>query len=248
MADWPAVPHSNTPAGQEREALRPPAFTCPIHTNAASYVGIGHVPFLPKSALACWWSINHLIRTASPCYLWTFTCAQVVPDNYFGNMHRSLIRNINDCARRQTPKSSDGGTIPKNWGGVRVFELHPKGHGIHAHWVVRGYMPWELMQKAALKSGLGKIVHVDPEPVSIGTAYYLSKYMTKEEKLRGVRQWSNIGTYEGIGKRDVVVESKRLDRIKALALFFRSQGKHRYTAYRLALQEVESESGRQVPF
>lgn len=247
MADWPAVLTRNEPAEPARGARGLPAFTCPIHPNATASVEIGHVPYLPRSALACWWSISHLVRTASPCHLWTFTSAEVVPDNYFGNMHRTLVANVGNWAKREK-KSSDGGTIPKNWGGVRVFELHPKGHGIHAHWVVRGYMPWELMQKAAMQAGLGKIVHVDPEPVSIKAAYYLAKYLTKEDKLRGVRQWSNIGTYEGIGKRDVSVESARLDRIKALSLFYRSQGKHRYTAYRLALQEVDDSETGSTPF
>jgi len=246
MADWPAVPTRNEPGAAAPAGRAAPAFTCPIHPNATQ-VDIGRVPYLPKSALACWWSISHLIRTCSPCYLWTFTCAQVLPDNYFGNMHRTLVANVGNWAKREK-KSSDGVTLPKNWGGVRVFELHPKGHGIHAHWVVRGYMCWELMQKAALQAGLGKIVHVDPEPVTAATAYYLAKYLTKEEKLQGVRQWSNIGTYEGIGKRDVIVESERLTRIKNLALWHRSQGKHRYTAYRLALQEVDAQTKEDVPF
>jgi len=240
VADWPAVPTYTEPREPAREARGPGAFTCLIHTNAAEYADIGRVPVLPRSALACWWSLSHLIRTASPCYLWTFTTAEVVPDNFFGNMHRRLTCKIKDMANRKT-KSSDGGTIPKNWGGVRVFELHPGGHGIHAHWVVRGYMPWELMQRAAIQAGLGRIVHVDPDPVSPRAAYYLAKYLTKQTKLSGVRQWANIGTWEGIGKRDVTIESPRIEKIKALTALYRSQGKHRFTAYRLALQEVDSQ-------
>lgn len=135
--------------------------------------------------------------------------------------------------------SSTGGTIPVNWGGTRVFEVHPEGHGLHAHWVMRGRMPWDLMQRAALDAGLGKIVHVDPKPCSLATAYYLACYLTKGDKIRGCIQWKNIGHYEGIRKKDITQDSDRIREIKAWTQIYRQQGKHRFVAYRLALQQVE---------
>jgi len=181
----------------------------------------------------------HLIRVASPCYLWTITCKSVVPDGWFGNMHRQMVTHVKNCAVKRT-KSSTGGTIPRNWGGVRVFEPHPLGHGLHAHWVMRGRMDWHLIQACALKAGLGPIIHVDPKPVKPATAYYLAKYLTKGDKLHGVRQWANIGTWDGIGKRDIVIESTRIDAIKAWQRYFRLMGKHRFVAYQLALDQVDA--------
>jgi len=201
---------------------------------------IGRVPNLPRSALACWWSITALIRaTQGPCYLWTFTAGSgVYPDHYFGNMHRALTCNVKNMAQRET-QSSDGGTIPRNWGGVRVFEVHPEGHGLHAHWVMRGRMPWELMQRAAIKAGLGYIVHVDPKPVTVSAAYYLACYLTKGDKLEGCRQWANIGTWDGIGKRDLVLDSQRIRDVKAWRYYWVRKGKKPYHAYLMALRCVE---------
>jgi len=237
MASSPEQPPEHSRDGEGREAP-PPSFTCPIHPNAAQSAVIGSIPFLPRSALACWWSISHLIRVYSPCYLWTFTMAKVYPDAWFGNMHRSLTRNVSDAAKRQY-KSSTGGTIPKSWGGVRVFEVHPRGHGLHAHWVMNGYMDWHIMQQCAIKAGFGKVVHVDPKPVSLATAYYLACYLTKNDKIHGCRQWANIGNYEGVGKRDITQDSARIQLIKAWQWYYRQQGDHRYLAYRKAVQNAE---------
>jgi len=211
-------------------------------------VDIGRVPMLPRSALACWWSITHLIRSyPGDCYFWTFTSGQVVPDHWFANMHSRLVCIVKNMAARET-RSSDGGTIPKNWGGVRVIEVHPDGHGLHSHWVVRGRYPWELMQRAALKAGLGKVVWVDPDPATKATAYYLASYMTKEGKLHGIRQWANIGTYDGIGKRDIEIDSDRIREIKAWQFYYRSQGDKRFVAYRKALAAVDEGKSLSVPF
>jgi len=219
-------------------AKRPPAFTRPIHCNSEE-VQIGHVPFLPRYALACWWSITHLIRSEpkGTVWFWTFTSPYAMPLWWFGKRHGDLVCNVKDMARSQV-QSTAGGTIPKNWGGVRVFETNPNGTGFHAHWVVRGYYDWHLMQKAALAAGLGKVVWVDPKPASEKLGFYLASYLVKE-KLKGARQWSNIGTYDGIGGRDIEIDSPRIREIKAWALYWRGQGDHRYLAYRKACQCVD---------
>lgn len=104
---------------------------------------------------------------------------------------------------------------------------------------MRGFMPWDLMQAASLKAGLGKIVHVDPKPVSKATAYYLACYLTKGERVEGVRMWSNIGTYDGIGKRDILLDSQRIRDIKGWRYYFQAQGKPGYVAYLLACRMVD---------
>jgi hypothetical protein len=175
--------------------------------------------------------------------------AKVYPDEWFGSMHRTLVAHVGNCAKRQTISAPTGRAFPRNWGGVRVFEEHPGGHGLHAHWVLRGRMDWYLVQRCALRAGFGKIVHVNPRPVTPKVAHYLANYLTKNGKLHGVRSWANIGTYDGIGKRDIVITSKRIERIKALQAYFRGIGKHRYAAYLLALQEVnEQDKNSDVPF
>jgi len=198
---------------------------------------------LPRSGLACWFSLVHLIRTRSPCYLWTITAPDVIPDSWFGRAFRKFILEIHHAQEK--------GFFRQDWGGVRVYEVHEKraGGGLHVHWVVRGYMDYWTVRKASDWAGFGRI-DVNPKPVTPRVCYYLANYLTKNGKIRGVRQWGNIGTYDGIGKRDIIVESPRIDRIKALQAFHRSEGKHRFTAYRLAVQEVEEQdaSHGEVPF
>lgn len=233
------------PGAEARGARPAPAFTRPIHCNSA-LADVGKVPFLPRYALACWWSITHLIRSEpkGTVWFWTFTSPHAMPLWWFSARHGNLVRNVGDMARRQT-KSSHGGTIPRNWGGVRVFEANPLGTGFHAHWVIRGWCDWHLMQRAALAAGLGKVVWVDPKPATEKTAWYLATYLLKGEKLAGARKWANIGTYDGIGGRDIVNDSQRIREIKAWQIHFRAQGKKPFVAYQLAIQAVDD--GQSLP-
>lgn len=220
----------------------PPAFTRPIHCNPTNEVSLGAIPFLPRYALACWWSIVHLIRSEpeGTVWFWTFTSPSALPLWWFAERHSKLVAHVSNMAKRQT-KSSHGGTIPRNWGGVRVFEMNPQQTGFHSHWVVRGYYDWSLMQKAALAAGLGKVVWVDPRPASIGLAWYLASYLVKGEGLKGSRKWANIGTYDGIGGRDIVQTSSRIDFIKKQAHMYRTVlGKHRLVAYRMACDDADT--------
>lgn len=230
--------HEGT-ASERREAPPPPPFTCQIHHNSSNALQeIGRIPFLRRSALACWWSVNRLVRTSSqPCFLWTFTIEDNVPDYVFATRHSQFVKGVSIAARRQD--SYDGVTIPRSWGGVRVFEHGERRGRIHAHWVVRGRMPWHYMQHLAIRAGLGRVVHVDPKPVGPQVAHYISDYLVKGDKLRGLRAWSCIGTYQGVRNCDIEQDSERIRAIKAWQIYFRMQGKHRLLAYRLAIQAVD---------
>jgi len=248
----PENPIGNEGMGPGGARSAPPAFTRPIHPKPhTESCGIGKVPFLPRSELACWWSIMHLIRTEpeGTVWFWTFTSPCALPLWWFAERHAALVNHVNMHAKRQV-KSSHGGTIPKNWGGVRVFETNPNGTGYHAHWVVRGYYDWSLMQKCALAAGLGKVVWVEPKPATEKTAYYLAMYLQKDEGLKGTKKWANIGTYDGIGKRDIEQTSERIEWIKKRALMYRTvHGKHRLVAYRLACADADDRKAiDRVPF
>jgi len=230
-----------------REGAKPPApaLPCPIHSNAPTG-SIARVPLLPRYALACWFSILHLIEsTKGPCHLWTFTTEEVVPDEWFGNMHRVLIKYMGHAARQ----FSTGGKIPPNWGGVRVFELFREKEGgtLHAHWVMRGFMDWYAVNDCASRAGFGR-VHVDPDPVTRRTAHYLASYLGKQGKLRGIRQWANIGTYDGVRGRDVSFDSIRNRKLKLHMAYHKVMGKGNYAAYLHALQDLQQDEGGEVPF
>lgn len=96
------------------------------------------------------------------------------------------------------------------------------------------------MQQAAIKAGLGRVVWVDPRPATPALGYYLANYLTKDDSLKGARRWANIGTYDGIGGRDIVMDSPRIQFIKARAMMYRTvYGKHPLVAYRLAVHDAD---------
>lgn len=102
------------------------------------------------------------------------------------------------------------------------------------------------MQRAAIDSGLGKVVHVDPKPVSVAAAYYLACYLTKgDDRLDGMRRWANIGTYDGTGNRDISFDSPRIREIKAWQYYWRKQGRKAFVAYQMAIRCVDM--GMSIP-
>lgn len=155
---------------------------------------------LNKYGVACWWSILDLVMHHSPCHLWTLTTAKALPDSYYGNMHSNLMRMLRDDLRSG---------LLKSFGGVRVVEVHPGGHGLHYHWVIRGRVSVDHIRKRATACGFGRI-HVDPRPCSPWVAPYLAKYLVKD-RVRGVRSWSCIGDYTGYKGRDIEFSSRSIE-------------------------------------
>jgi len=151
--------------------------------------------FMTRSATACWWSIKRLIEeNPGQCYLWTLTFKETWPDNYCANMHRMLLVAIHTEVRR--------GLWPADWGGVKVVEEHPGGHGLHFHWVIKGRIPIRKLLELGTRFGFGRI-HVREEPCDVGAASYLAKYLNKNDKIYNLKVWSCIGAYDGVKCKDV---------------------------------------------
>jgi len=166
---------------------------------------------LNRSGIACWWSILNLIADARkeniPCYMWTLTFAKVYPDSWCGNMHALLVRKLGDDAKA-------GYMGPHGFSGVRVTEVHPGGHGIHFHWIMRGRLPLHRVRKRAKECGFGHIFIARDErnrfrKVDEGAAGYVAKYLTKGDKLAGVRSWACIGSYNGTKTKDIEFDSQQ---------------------------------------
>jgi len=160
---------------------------------------------MTASAAACYMSLFYLIVNHSPCYLWTLTTAKGYPDSYYGNMHAKVMKEMGHAAEK--------GLIPKDWGGVRVVEVHPGGHGLHYHWVMRGRMDINVVREITTRCGFGRINIAQNENGTIrvvdeGAAAYLVKYLLKKgDKPVGARKWACIGTYEGVKTKDIVFDS-----------------------------------------
>jgi len=93
---------------------------------------------------------------------------------------------------------------PRLGGGVKVVEIHPGGHGLHFHWVIKGRIPIHTLLDISRPLGFGRI-QVDDKPAGLATAGYLSTYLTKQKnkKLDGLRRWGCLGDYVGIRARDI---------------------------------------------
>jgi len=170
----------------------------PHRMNTAKQSPAKFVPTnLSASGLACWWSITRLIESApDDCWFWTLTIVEQVSDNVASNMHRELTRQLAQRVRE--------GLWPRGWGGVKVVEIHPGGHGLHFHWVIKGRVPIRVLLDTARPLGFGRIT-VDEKPAGLATAGYLAKYLTKQkhQKLDGLRRWGCLGSYQGVRSRDI---------------------------------------------
>lgn len=139
--------------------------------------------------------------------MWTLTFKDTVPDSWAGNMHSRLMKYMSHSVR--------SGEV-KEFAGVRVVEEHPGGHGLHYHWILKGKVPLAIVRHNASKAGFGHVFIAREQTgkfrkVDEGAAGYLAKYLTKNEKLHGVRSWACIGTYEGTKTKDVVFESQSVN-------------------------------------
>jgi hypothetical protein len=128
-------------------------------------------------------------------YLWTFTFAEVL-DVAEGRRRWSVfLRTI-----RKRKKYV-------RFRGLRVFELHPGGHGLHIHVVTSCYLQVNDVRALWRKCGGGRI-HV--LPIKSERAAYLAKYLRKSgrpECFKGVRMWAAFGGEAHTRVKDVQVES-----------------------------------------
>jgi len=143
-----------------------------------------------------------------PCYLWTLTFAKTYPDGWCGNMHAKLVAHLSNDSKRR-PRF-----FPHGFAAVRVTEEHPGGHGLHFHWVVRGRMPLKLVRERAHAVGFGHIFIARDKSgrfkrCDAGVAGYVAKYLTKGQKLHGVRSWACIGDYEGVKTKDIEFDGNK---------------------------------------
>lgn len=165
-----------------------------------------------RSGIACWFSIINLVTRCNalgvPCYLWTLTFPKTYNDAWCGQMHSRLVRYLNKDAKRHPQYFSHG------FGAVRVCEVHPDGHGLHYHWVIRGRIQLSYFRHRARQCGFGHIFiarHANKRfrRVDAGVAAYLAKYLLKADKVTGIRSWACLGDYVGTKTRDVEFDSRK---------------------------------------
>lgn len=97
--------------------------------------------------------------------------------------------------------------------GLRVFELHPGGHGLHVHVLFNRFININIVRRYAEMCGYFWIdvtrirSHCEADKV----ADYLTKYLSKQERaqcLKGRRLWAAIGKWGATKCKNIVVESE----------------------------------------
>ena len=131
-------------------------------------------------------------------YLWTVTAAEVLPVRVFSRRWSAFVRRW----RREVCV-----------GMLRVYELHPDGHGLHCHMLTAHRVDVALVRRIAGRVGLGRI-HVRRVPGKDEAWRYLAKYLTKQDRpeaLRGMRLWQAVGLDDEVRSRvaDIEVRSVR---------------------------------------
>jgi len=153
-----------------------------------------------KSIDAFRFAADYLFERSS-VFLWTFTFKKAMPDWAVGSATHLLIRDL---------QRLHAGNV----GGLRVYEVHPGGHGLHVHVLLNRRVNVHEVRRLAKRHGLGRI-HVTPCK-GRSAADYLTKYLTKDAaKLhKGVRRWAAFGTARRVPVRTVTYQTSEVDSVR----------------------------------
>lgn len=156
--------------------------------------------FLPtKSKFAFDCSCKSLpVSSHGNLYLWTFTFAEVIDVAEGRRRWSEFLR-----ALRKERKNRGQAKLK----GLRVFELHPGGHGLHIHVATGCFMHVNQVRRLWFSVGGGRI-HV--KPIAPQRASDLSKYLRKQgrpECFKGARMWAAFGGADHTRVKDITIES-----------------------------------------
>lgn len=151
--------------------------------------------FLPdRSKAAFIMSAEELFERNGKLYFWTFTWPDAMPvwcyANSWDRFAHSLIQNY----------------TRDDFEALRVWERHPGGHGIHVHALCNERLDVNLIRELTVRYGLGKVVHV--RKAVRKDVSYLTKYMTKDQAIPGLRMWAKMGCWAHVKGSDLEFESK----------------------------------------
>jgi hypothetical protein len=83
---------------------------------------------------------------------------------------------------------------------------------MHVHMLSNLRMDLRMVRFLLRRAGMGIVCHV--RIVGKGYALYMSKYMTKEGRIKGVKQWSKLGKWQHVLCGDLVFILKDADLLR----------------------------------
>lgn len=131
--------------------------------------------------------------------MWTVTMAAVHDDWVAGQRFSRFLNHLQKAFKEW------------KWGGVRVTEIHPGGHGLHWHLLVDIRLPVDIVRRVGACYGIGR-VQVARVKQAKGVNY-LAKYLSKRGPRafgpRGGpgRRWASFGAVKKTRVKDVEWES-----------------------------------------
>jgi len=145
-------------------------------------------------------------RMGDRTHMWTFTFEEVysVPEacGRWRDACRALVREA-------------------SFYGLRVFELHPGGHGVHVHVLTDKYFPVQVLRPIAQRFGFGRVNVIKDVPVEYG-----AKYLTKADRpgcFRGRRLWAAFGGIDSCKVKNIKIKTDFLVWYRAAAIQVRQR-------------------------
>lgn len=113
---------------------------------------------------------------------WTFTFRNVLPVHIARDQWRKAVVNLRHH-------------FGKKLIGLRAFEMHPGGHGLHIHVVTPSFLDVNEVRMVLARIKGRPFGRIDVEPGDAHAGHYLAKYISKANRpkcLKGVRLWDAL--------------------------------------------------------
>jgi len=171
---------------------------------------------MTRSKMALRFAVRALFSKSERPYFWTFTTRECVAVTVALEMWNRLQKSLYEYGKH--PKTGEQTII-----GLRCFELHPGGHGVHVHCLLNRRLNIHAVRRRCRQFGFGwiHVVRVRNEDQADKIADYMGKYMSKEERpecFKGRRLWAAIGKWGATRCKDIEIESEFIAAYRARRL------------------------------
>ncbi len=154
-----------------------------------------------RSKAAFLMSAEALAEISQRLYFWTFTWAEILP--------------VSECRRTWNRFTNLlHGNTSERFAALRVWELHPGGHGLHVHMLTNERIDVNVVRCLLARAGMGVVCHV--RGARLGDEAYMAKYMRKGRRIPGVRQWAKLGKWQHVRCGGLVFESQEANFFRQL--------------------------------
>lgn len=152
------------------------------------------IALLPQRSTAAFrMSCEELFERNRKVFFWTFTWPDAMPHWCYSRSWERFI----DCLRRRYTSNE--------FQALRVWEKHPQGHGLHVHMLCNERLGVNMVRRIAVHFGLGRVLHA--RRARHADSLYMSKYLSKDLGVTGLRMWAKIGKWQHCPKNELKFDS-----------------------------------------